>query len=229
LAGTKDNKNFFYFFLFLLWGGLPMKFRKNTSQRTFLFGDYDKDRVKNVDDAYPFNPKKHDSMDNTRAQLSNSETPLSMALLSVQRKNNQLRPGLLAFKRKYPGSEGRIKTVSSTLYKLQDRYLMDLGDRGGVRILTSNRKKAYSLQSQIFRKEKVLKGGKDDYYKHPKGGFYYGLHSYLDLGKGKRLELQIKSTRMQRIADSTHPYYKRGLSPPKSLKLYAKKSYKLGF
>lgn len=197
------------------------------THRKYLYGDFDRDRVRNIDDPYPYNSmiKKWPEDNKTfwhRAQYGGGEIKLSTALRSVEKMNNSRIPGMKKFLRENQDSTGRIKTIPSTIMKLNERYNNSLGDVAGVRILVENRKLAYAREKELHRKYSYDRNSRDDYYKNPKNNSYYALHNTF-LFFGKKLEGQIVSKKMSRLNEIQHKVYKRkgDLSP------YIKKARRL--
>jgi|TARA_Y100000310_G_C20415453_1_gene684089 hypothetical protein len=214
----------------------PKKLR-NVSNRQYMFGDFDKDGAKNIDDPKPFNPNVSKYPDHSKnpkyyhkARYGGGEVLLSEGLLAIERHNNRRAPMLKKFIRENPGSFGRIKTVPSTIRKLRTRYINNVMDVAGVTILTGNRKQANTKAKQIKRRYKFDPNETDDYYKAPKDRVYYAHHIGLISPKKKdrRLEVQVKSKKMFNLHKQMHTSYKKG----QSMSLFgkkAKKLFKLGF
>jgi (p)ppGpp synthase/HD superfamily hydrolase len=202
---------------------------KNTALNDYLFADYDKDGFKNIDDSQPFNPKKkprarkkgfHTSM------MYDPEVRLSTQLKRIQEFNNENKPFLRAFLRKHKHSYGRVKSVPSTLKKLNDNYLPKIYDTIAASILTKNRAIATQKLKHVKKKYKfnVVK----DYYKKPKGGTHHGYHVLLITPSKRQMEVQIKSKKFAKLDIKTHSLYKSGVSL-KPYRKYAKNLYSKGY
>lgn len=210
---------------------------RNVSNRQYLFNDFDKDGVKNVDDPKPFDPavsKYPDHAKNPkfyhRAQYGGGEVRLSDELLAIERNNNARVPLLNSFMRENPGSFGRIKTVPSTMKKLRERYLPQIGDVGGVTVLTKNRQEANVKAADIKRRYAYDPSRTDNYYKTPKGGVYYAHHIGVVSPRNKDfvLEVQVKSRPMFDLQSKMHASYKSG-GKINSFRKKAKNLFDLGF
>lgn len=200
-----------------------------------MFGDFDRDGVKNIDDYRPFDPKVKDFPDPRKhpsfyhkAQYGGFDTKMSDVLLSIERDNNRSSPLLKRFIRENPGSYGRIKTVPSTIEKMKKKSYHDINDIAGASLIVSNRKQVRSKAKQIKKKHRHDPRETDDFYKKPKGSVYYAYHMGLK-GKNKStLEVQIKTGTMEKLHKEMHEAYKRG-KPLRSFKKKAKKLFDLGF
>ena len=212
-----------------------MKIKKNTTFRSYLFGDFDGDGTKNIDDPKPFDPKKSKWPSPKKnpgyyhkARWGNNEVLLSDELRAWKKNNNRYRPLLNKFLNDNPGAEGRIKTVPSTMKKLRERYINKLGDIAGVRVLTNNRATAKKAFERTKRKYPYDPKETDDYYAKPLGKVYYAYHTSLKGKKGVRVEAQFKSREMSSLSDKTHKAYKL----KKPMRKYIKKGkmlYKKGY
>ena len=201
---------------------------KNINQQKFIFGDFDKDGVKNIDDPYPFdksrsqappfvlpnlqpNPYYH------KARFSGGEIKLSYALQRIESLNNQNTPIIKKFIKDNPNAYGRVKTVASTMDKLTKRYYPQLGDVSGVTIETNKRIEAQRKFNQLKNKSNVVAGSVDDYYSKPLNGVYSAYHLTLKnppLKNGypeRRLEVQIKTHKMKQLHSEMHPVFKKGI------------------
>jgi len=213
-----------------------MQVSRKTTHRSYLFGDFDKDGVKNIDDYKPFDPKVKDWPDPTKnpsfyhkARFGGFETKFSDVLLEIERDNNRNAPFLKKVIAENPGSYGRIKTVPSTIQKLKRKSYNHLHDISGATIVVSNRKQVRTKAKQIKKKYKHDSRQTDDFYRNPKGGVYYAYHLGL-LGKDKApLEIQIKTEPMEKLHKKMHTAYKQNPKSLKSFRKKAKKLFDLGF
>ena len=207
-----------------------MRVKKSTTFRSYLFGDFDKDGTKNIDDPKPFDPSirkwpspKKNPKYYHRARWGNNEVLLSDELRHWKKDNNR-RAGLLnKFLKENPGAEGRIKTIPSTLKKVRERHSHNIMDVAGARILTDNRQQAKEKFKSVKRRYKTDPKETDDYYSKPLGGSYYAYHTSVVSKHNNRLEVQVKSKKMSKLADKMHGAYKKG----KSMKPFVKKARKL--
>ena len=94
-----------------------------------MFGDFDRDGIKNIDDLYPFNNKKKNYPNPNKpgqyyikSRYGNNETLLSDVLKNIYKRNDQNSAKLNSLLHSNPGSFGRTKTVPSTIKKLYDKY-----------------------------------------------------------------------------------------------------------
>lgn len=203
-----------------------MKINKNVSHRKWMFGDFDKDGVANIDDPKPLDPKikKWDKPSPNKTSFGDNEVKLSNELKAIERHNNSYAPFLVQFMRNNNVKIGRVKSVPSTIKKLRERHIDKIKDLIGAMMVTKNRKEAFRRSRDIERRYRTDPKEKDDYYRNPLGDVHYGIHQGLLFGKNnKRMELQIKSKPMFEHDKKIHPYYKSN----KSLKRFIKKGKEL--
>lgn len=208
--------------------------RKSTTWRSYVFGDFDKDGIANIDDMYPFDKRKgrfpyHNKkplyFHKARWGSGEREITLSQALRNLERDLNAYRSSLRAFLRRNPTAFGRIKTIPSVIDKLRKRYLKQLSDIIGTTIVTGDRAQAKRLMNFIKKNYRVDARYSDDYYKKPLKGSYYAYHLGL-IGKDKRrIELQIKSLKMFALHKKMHRAHKHGNRA--KLRKYKKKAREL--
>lgn len=210
---------------------VPKEFKKITN-REYMFGDFDKDSVKNIDDPYPFDINKRywDKPNPIKSSFGDNEVKLSNELLEIERHNNSFSPILKGFIKQEPRSFGRIKSVPSTMKKLRIRYIDQIKDIAGAKIVTRNRQEAYERAKQIEKKYRFDPKEKDDYYKNPKGNVHYALHYGLlfNGNKPKRMEVQIQSKPMAMVDRLMHIFYKKDNIPKRFIKK-TRSLFKRGF
>jgi (p)ppGpp synthase/HD superfamily hydrolase len=204
-----------------------VKLSKNITNKDFLFGDFDKDGSKNIDDYRPFDnkinkwpPINKQTTFYHKAQFGGTEVLLSDELLALERYNNQLNPILVNFLKENPGSFGRIKTVPSTMQKLRQRGLPFINDIGGATILVNNRKQVFKVANDIKSNYKTDPKRSKNFYKNPKDGVYYAYHVGIIPNnlKDMRLEVQVKTNKMFSLQKKQHETYKKGDSLIKFIK-----------
>jgi (p)ppGpp synthase/HD superfamily hydrolase len=208
---------------------------KGVTHREYLYGDFDKDKVRNVDDPRPFDKKvskwpHHRGYYAHKARYGNTEVKLSNELRAIELYNNKQYKRMAVFLKHHPGAIGRVKTVPSTLKKMREDYL----EQGGIRdvvatsIITSNRAEAYEQEKRLQSQHKTLTDYHDDYYAKPKGGVHYALHNTVAWHNAKHpMEVQIASKAMHELDEKAHPYYKRGIVLPEHRR-EGKRKYKAG-
>lgn len=197
---------------------------KQVGIREYLYGDFDKDRVKNVDDPRPFDKdiKQYPNIEKNprfyhRARYGGTEVKLSTALMNIEKYNNAQRPFLKRFLRTQKDSYGRIKTVPSTIDKLTKRGIGQLSDITALTVETKNRKQAYERAKMLKKRYKTVPKQYSDYYRKPLFQ-HRALHLGLVNSSGKNVEVQVKSSRFSELDKQAHGFYKRGLVPRKLIK-----------
>jgi (p)ppGpp synthase/HD superfamily hydrolase len=201
----------------------PPRLRK-VGIKDFLYGDFDKDRVKNVDDPRPFDSaiKSYPNIKNNprfyhKSRYGGGEIKLSTALRNVERYGNQQRPFLKKVLREQKNSYGRIKTIPSVIDKLTKKHIGGLSDVSALSVITQNRKQAYQAAKQLKKVYKTDPKRYDDYYRKPLLQ-HRALHLGLVNDRGVPVEVQVKSSRFARLDDQAHSFYKRGRVPIKLIK-----------
>jgi len=196
----------------------PKSLRKVTTKQ-FLFGDFDKDWVKNVDDPKPFDPKvsklpKKGEFYHT-ARFVGGEVKLSDELRQWQKYNNTYKDLMRCFLENHPEAVGRIKTVPSTMKKARERYVEKgkIGDIAGTRIVVKSYPELKDAVKCIKSQHETIEKLEDNYYEKPKKRMYYAHHLALKGEGPRKMELQVRTERMDKLAEEMHAAYKRGMTP----------------
>lgn len=185
----------------------------------YIHGDFDKDKVPNIDDKRPF-----DKSINYPVQ----EVLLSDELKKIREYNKSYKSPAKEVKKEL-GGKYRIKGVNSTIGKLRREFLEKgkVEDIAGIKLLSKNYSGVKRNISKIKRKYKVKPGSFDDYYKKPKGGYYMAQHITI-IKNNKPIEIQSKTFRQNRFHLEVHPFYKTYKPLTKNeLKRIKIKAYKL--
>lgn len=176
-----------------------------------IFGDYDKDGVVNIDDAYPTNKKRK----NTVEQIELA--PIIEKLISLKNKlDSAMYSTVDELKAKSPKTANiyaRTKTPYSIVKKLIDKRLLDakkgLTDLIGTTIAVDTYDQLVELKNKI---EDGLLGevvSVDDFYTHPNAG-YMAYHYIIKTPEGFLVEVQLKTKRMKSLNEISHEFYKKG-------------------
>lgn len=174
-----------------------------------VFGDYDGDGLRDVDDPAPWGPQNKESLEEVR--LSDEVAHFLRARRKYVKTKNEITRKL---RRAAPRAkvQGRVKSPYSIINKLRRKRLKTLTDIAAARIILPNR-------SAVERIAKKLKQGylgrvleHEDFYKRPLDG--YRAHHFIvqapsDMGPVP-VEVQVKSRRMNAIAEASHTPYKKG-------------------
>lgn len=199
---------------------------KKTSHRDYLFGDFDGDGVRNIDDYKPFDKKKSKWPDPEknpkfyhRARYGGFDTKFSDVLFKIEKNNNKHGSLLRSFIRENPSAKGRVKTIPSTIGKLAKWDLNNMHDVAGAKVVTKDRKSAHKKTKQIKKRYKTDRKEYDDFYRKPASGGYRAYHVGLLGVDGSRLEVQLKSKPMDDLAVEMHGAYKKN----KDMKSFAKR------
>jgi len=209
--------------------------KKSTTQKEYIYGDFDNDGVKNIDDPYPFDPDRSEWPDpNTnptyyyQAQYGGFDTKMSEELQKIEEANNRGSPMLKETIADNPGSYGRVKTVPSTIGKMRKKSYTDISDTAGATIVVETREDVMKEANRLKSNYKIDPSETDDFYSHPKDDVYYAYHLGLIDENNGTLEVQIKTRKMKKLHEEMHEAYKRG----ESLEPYrarAKELYRQGY
>jgi hypothetical protein len=215
---------------------------KNVNHRSWLHGDFDGDKAKNVDDAYPLDKKRqHYAVHKNKKYHKKSylidtsgEVKLSTELNLLQRAANRNVPILKGFLSKHRGSIGRIKSVPSIMKKLREKHLGSMGDLSAATIMGKSKADVYKKRKSVLSGYSYSRKLHDDWYKrHKKNNPHRALHDTLIFGKTKKdrllMELQTKTMPFQELDDLAHPFYKKKKPIPdkyiKKMSILLRKGY----
>lgn len=192
----------------------PEKYNKNRYKG--IYGDFDKDGVKNVDDAEPTNKQDKGEVEQVKLTKVFDKVLATRAMLDKKIKS------IVAELKKIapPNSEiyYRTKTPYSMLNKLVNKKLYNptpvkegeiegLSDLVGTTIVVNDVRQINDISKKI---DDGLMGAileKKDYYKNPKAG-YRAIH-YITLYDNEiPVEIQLKTKRQKSIGESSHSAYK---------------------
>lgn len=185
------------------------------SQYRAIFGDFDKDGIKNVDDPNPYKTGDRKSIE--QVKLSNvienvieNQKKVREPMMEIVERLKQIAPR---------GSKiiARTKTPYSILNKLVNKKMNNLektndGDVEGLTDLVGTTILVDNFRSLDSLKKKILKGAIGeifefkDYYQNPKAG--YMAYHFITLFKGVAVEVQIKTKRMKLLNQASHFAYK---------------------
>ena len=213
-----------------------MKIPKKITYSQLWTDDFDKDGIPNIDDQRPFDKNSH--------RRVNAEVSLSNRWKEVKLREKNYRKDLPILSNMVGTKKGRVKKTYSTIGKQMGRYLDNVKDMGGLRVLTNNKKEnkqvlrgiqkkfkvckrdtdkncIYEIEDKYTGKNKIFKIEPTKRYEMPYLGYHVGLKYH-----GRPYEVQIKCKDMQKIQDKAHPYHKSGESV-KMNKLFRKQVMKL--
>jgi ppGpp synthetase/RelA/SpoT-type nucleotidyltranferase len=191
---------------------MNQKISKKTRYKSYVFGDFDKDGVPNIDDKYPADPKKKDTV---------QEVMLSDELKKIREHNLNYKNLLKVVKKRYGKGRKikfRIKGTHSTIGKLRRKHIHQVQDILGITILCKNKKEIKRIAQDIHRNFYVI-SDKNYYVKSKRGNKYYKARHLIVRIRGKPAEIQLKTKKHYQLHQSTHPIYKKyGKIPSKKYK-----------
>lgn len=212
-----------------------VKIPRKTTLKKLLFGDFDGDGTKNIDDPMPFSGKKNKFPDPMKSKkfyqnsrYGNNETLLSDVLKSVYKTNNKNAKQMKTFLENNPKAFGRTKTVPSTIKKLKEKHYNSLKDIHGTTILVDKRKDVMNKIKEFKKKYKVIES--KNFYQNPKDGVYYAYHLIINKN-GTLIEVQVKTRKMYELVHKKmHTAYKnKDVKKLNQMKKIAYDLYKKGY
>ena len=175
--------------------------RSALTNRQFLYGDFDRDKTRNIDDALPYDPTQKGSTE--EILLSDEIQNLENYRESFEGTTEEMAKD---FEKKGYMIKHRVKTPYSIMNKLRRNYLDSIQDIGGVLILVDTKDQAKKAAKYVESKYNII--DKDDYYKTPKQG-YEAIHFNV-IFKDNIHEIQIKTKDDFKKHLAWHLAYKKG-------------------
>jgi len=198
------------------------------SYNQYVFGDWDKDKIKNIDDPFPFDPNRSQWAEHSmHSEYGSRDVKLSDQLRAIKKFNESNVPFTKRFLKKHPGSYGRVKSVASTVMKLRRAYLPLMGDVTATTIPTENRALAMKERVRVKKQYRTDPKLTDDFYAKPAGGHYYAYHETIIGPKKRLMEVQVKSKKMAALQKEMHSFYKKGDMPPRQKRYFVKEARRL--
>jgi len=116
---------------------------------------------------------------------------------------------------------GRPKHIFSIWNKMRGKDIdfAEVYDVRAVRIIVDDIKDCYTALGIVHHLWQPIHGEFDDYISHPKGNFYRSLHTAVEDGDGRSLEVQIRTREMHEHAElgvAAHWRYKEAGSSAKA-------------
>lgn len=188
---------------------------KNTTNKEYIHGDFDKDGTPNIDDKKPFDPRVKEQV--------NKEVRLSDTFSYVDLRRKQAERQAVLFHNRHPESSYRVKDTYSIVNKAVRRNPAVTNDFIGFRIQSDTRKEANNKwnlfnKQQGIGKRKLVLGEyveKDNKYVSNKGktNLYRGMHTNFIIKNGKQrygAEMQFWTKKYGDLNNSIHERYKQG-------------------
>jgi len=167
---------------------------KKVTHKQYIYQDFDKDGMANLDDIRPFDKHINTPVD--------KDSRYTKELRKIERVRKEHLPYARAtykeLRKKFPHRKGyyvtgRIKTVPSVINKMNRKYL----DKGKVR------SKVPKVRAKVTNVE--------DFYNQEKKPYYKAVHYDIVMGKDKLPgEIQLKTERQRRLHLEMHKGHKTG-------------------
>lgn len=179
-----------------------MVVKKSTDEKEYLYGDADNDRTPNIDDKYPYNPEKKQTV---------GDFSLADDFKDIEKETQARKKPMNKIEKHYQ-SQGyetisRTKGLHSTLNKLKRKQLINVRDLAGMTIFVKDEKDAHKVGRDIEENYEVIE--KDDYYKDKRPSGYKAIH-YVVMKDGKPVEIHVQTKKQFQDSQKTHSAYKRG-------------------
>jgi ppGpp synthetase/RelA/SpoT-type nucleotidyltranferase len=186
------------------------------TNREFLLGDFDNDKIKNVDDKYPFR-KSGKTVEETKLSTSIKNVyktqyeKQKLSRLVVKNYRAQIR------KKKRGASQKslenmtpwRVKQPISTLNKAVFSGIEDIKDYIGVSYIGNNYKDLRDMKYHLLNHYQLKESR--DYYRDKRQDGYKAIHLNVKDPKTKEIiEIQLKTKRIKKVSDINHLLYKEG-------------------
>jgi ppGpp synthetase/RelA/SpoT-type nucleotidyltranferase len=185
------------------------------SKYPYIFGDFDKDGIKNVDDPRPY--KAGDETTIEQVKFSDVFEKVIENQKSVREPMYKIVDKLKSIAPKNSKIIARAKTPYSIFNKLVNKKMNNiqyvqtgdvegLTDLVGTTIIVNNYREVNSLKNKILNGAigEILEF--KDYYESPKAG--YMAYHFITLYEGIAVEVQIKTKRMKLLNQASHFAYK---------------------
>ena len=201
---------------------------KQVSNKDFLLGDFDGDKIKNIDDRLPFKKSSQ------RVEETKLSTPIEKAYKINKQKRKATKLIIEDFRKTVNQKKRfhsrttlerttpyRTKKPISTINKAFDKGIGEVKDYIGTSYLGNNYNDLREMEKHI--KTKFLITRRNDYYKKPRRDGYKAIHlNAVHKGTGEVFEIQLKTKRIKRISEINHILYKdKKQNPPKFKELVA--------
>jgi ppGpp synthetase/RelA/SpoT-type nucleotidyltranferase len=188
----------------------------NITNKQFLLGDFDGDKIRNIDDRLPLK----------RSKKAVEETKLSDAIIELDKmyeenkavKGKIVRDVRRIIKQNHPHIEAskllkitpsRAKTPISLITKALKYQIPVTTDTIGMRYIGKSENEMIPIKNSLIKDKNYEVIDIRDYYAKPKGG-YKAIHLILkDRNSKKTFEIQLRTRRIDRVSDINHKRYKK--------------------
>jgi ppGpp synthetase/RelA/SpoT-type nucleotidyltranferase len=193
-----------------------------------MFGDFDKDGIKNVDDPKPYKAGDEKSIEQVKftkvfEKIIETQKDMRKPMNDIVERLKKIAPKgskiIARTKSPYSILNKLVNKKMNTLETAREGDVEGLTDLIGTTILVDNFRALESLKNKIL-------GGAigeifefKDYYEHPKAG--YMAYHFITLFKGVAVEVQIKTKRMKLMNQASHFAYKDQTLDAKKLLYYS--------
>jgi len=178
---------------------------ENITLDEFIVGDFDDDKICNLDDPHPFKPGDSRQVEQTSLcedirgiELSQKDNEKQVTDFYNQIKTSVSFPTRI-----------RMKSMRSIVHKLYTNRLDTLSDLGGLKIVVPTQKDVISTKKLITQEFYNYILNVDDFYEkeNPADPGYKAVHFDIKYNNVP-IELQIHTKRLDKIYHVYHPLYK---------------------
>ncbi len=197
--------------------GRGMRKGKHT-YKSIWEGDWDADKVPNIDDKYPF--------DKSRTEPVNKDISLSEAWGSLQLRRAIYNKNIKKIAGAIGSKKYRVKQHYSAINKQMTRYIDNIEDMGGLTVYANTR---LELELAVMKLKRMFKGKIQDYDNKYQVALdkkrAYMAHHFTIIDQGLPYEIQVKTKKMAALHTKMHADYKK--YGPAYVKKYTEEAFRL--
>jgi len=196
---------------FVKMRGRTTTINKGVTNQQYIHGDFDKDKIKNIDDTFP--------LDRNRNRPIDRDSRLSRELNVIQDFRLQHLDAMRSTKEKIKEKleknkkvhvVSRLKSAPSIINKMNRKFLPKIRDAAGILIEADNRAALEKAEKEIRKMDNINITKIEDFYS-PKNSRPYYKAVHFDVKHRKEpVEIQLKTIRHRTLHDRMHQGHKTG-------------------